>query len=64
MNIENHFKNAEAYLELANLKVTAQDYDSALASLDNVNLSIRKIINHVYKLKRLDSATALPAGED
>lgn len=61
MNIENHFNNVKAYLEMANEKVSAQDYDSALASLAKACTDIRELIDHVYSLKRLKSEFAHPA---
>jgi len=64
MNFENHFNNAEVYLEMAKEKVTAQDYGSALASLAKAYENTRALIDQVYKLSVESSRAARPAGED
>lgn len=63
MNIENHFNNAEAYLEMANEKVSLRDYDGALASLAKAYSHIRDLIKQVYSLKALKSEVEQPPGE-
>lgn len=64
MNIENHFKNTEAHLEMAKEKVRAQDYDSALAALSAAWTDIRRLIVTIYEEKCLESANAESAQED
>lgn len=53
MNIENNFNNAEAYLKMAKEKFSAEDFDSALASLGKLYALTRKLMNQVYSLKAL-----------
>jgi len=64
VNIENHFNNAEAYLKMANEKVEAQDYESALASLAKACSHIRELSVQVCKLQALKAEVSSPAGED
>ncbi len=64
MNIENHFYNAETNLKTANEKVTAQDYDSALALLAEAYSHVRQLLELVFKLKALKDEVTEPSGKD
>lgn len=64
MNIENHFNAAEAYLEMANEKFQAQDYDSALESLVKAYSHTRELMNHVLAVINLQSEVTEPAGDN
>ncbi len=64
MNIENHFNNAAAYLDMAKEKVNAQDYESALASIGKAYSHTRELLEHVYKLHALKAKVTSSAGKD
>lgn len=63
MNIENHFNNAEAYLEMADEKVTAGDYVGAQASIAKAYSHTRELLDHVSKLVVLKANVELTAEE-
>lgn len=50
MNIENHFKHAEAYLDMANEKVVSEEYTGSRASLAKAYSHTRELLDHVQKL--------------
>jgi len=64
MNIENHMCNAKTCLKTSQAKIEARDYDTALAMLANAYSNIRRLMEHVFVLKRSASVAAHPAGED
>jgi len=64
MNIENHFTNAQAYLEMASLKFDNLDYDSTLAALSKAYSNIRKAMDQVLEMKHEAKQAASPAGDD
>lgn len=64
MNIEDHFNNADAYLEMSKEKFTAQDYDSSLSSLGKAYSHIRELMLKIYQVKRNAALSQRPAGED
>ena len=57
MNIENHMYNARNMLNVAQSKIEAQDYDSALALLCSAYSNVRNLIEQVYKTS-IDAARA------
>ena len=63
MNIENHIHNAKAWLETAQAKIEAHDYDSALAMLADSYSNVRELIEHVWELKRAAASAEVPAGQ-
>lgn len=64
MNIENHFNNAEAYLEMANEKVERHDYTGARACLAEAYSHTRELLDHVQKLVVLTANVELSAEGD
>ncbi len=64
MNIENNFNSAEASLEMANEKVSKQDYEGALCSLAYAYAHVRALLEQVFKLQALKAEVEQPAGEN
>jgi len=64
MNIENHFYNADSYLEVAKDMVTDHDYDGALSSLGKAYSNVRELMLKVESLRRNASSADCSAEED
>lgn len=64
MNIENNFRCAEAYLEMAHEKVESHDFETALAALVKAYEHTRSLLEQVFKLQALKAEVETPAGED
>lgn len=64
MNIEQSFDNAKVSLELAREKLDAGDIDTALSGLVLAYSNIRKIMELVWQMKRVEVLGPVSAGED
>lgn len=50
MNIDNHYRSAEVYLEMSRQKFDSKDYGTSIASLVKSYEHIRQLIQQVYAL--------------
>lgn len=63
MNIEINFYNAEAYLEKAKNKVSAQEYHTALVFIRKAYGHVRELLEQVYKLEALKDEVTEQKGD-